>query len=261
MQGWLDEVAGPGYSQALLWALLALLVLVVLLFVIKLIRSMTFGTFIAGGRNRKNRLAVMDATAVDSHRRLVLVRRDDVEHLLLIGGASDIVVEGDIRIGQQQRRNPTPAPEPARDMQPPVPQPPVPQPPVPRPPVPRPPVPQPPVPQPLQAPPQQAIPARHEPARPSPPPAPAPRAPVIRPEPPRPVQPQRSEPRASAPYAPAPPRPAMPAANSDDLDDALLRELQVSLDDDGAKAQPRGPTQSLDDEMAKLLGELSNPRR
>ena len=128
MQGWLDEVAGPGYSQALLWALLALLVLVVLLVVIKLIRSMTFGTFVAGGRNRKNRLAVMDATAVDSHRRLVLVRRDDVEHLLLIGGASDIVVEGDIRIGQHQRRSPTSQPEPAREIQPPAPQPP--QPPV-----------------------------------------------------------------------------------------------------------------------------------
>jgi hypothetical protein len=53
----------------------------------------------------------------------------------------------------------------------------------------------------------------------------------------------------------------MPAATSDDLDDALLRELQVSLDDDGAKTQPAGPGPSLDDEMAKLLGELANPRR
>ncbi|MDQ6437621.1 flagellar biosynthetic protein FliO, partial [Mesorhizobium sp. LHD-90] len=115
MLDWLDEVAGPGYSQAVLWTLLALLLLVVLLVVIKLVRSMTFGTFVAGGRNRKTRLAVMDATAVDSHRRLILVRRDDIEHLLLIGGPTDLVVERDIRIGQQRR--PAPAAEPVREPQ------------------------------------------------------------------------------------------------------------------------------------------------
>ena len=103
MLDWLDEVAGPGYSQVVLWTLLALLLLVVLLIILKVIRSMTFGTFMAGGRNRKTRLAVMDATAVDSHRRLVLVRRDDVEHLLLIGGPTDLVVESDIRIGHHRR--------------------------------------------------------------------------------------------------------------------------------------------------------------
>ena len=113
MLDWLDEVAGPGYSQVVLWTLLALLLLVVLLIILKVIRSMTFGTFVAGGRNRKTRLAVMDATAVDSHRRLVLVRRDDVEHLLLIGGPTDLVVESDIRIGHHRR---TPASgEPARE--------------------------------------------------------------------------------------------------------------------------------------------------
>ena len=103
MLDWLDEVAGPGYAQAVLWTLLALLLLVVLLVVIKLIRSMTHGTFVAGGRNRKARLAVTDAAAIDSHRRLVLIRRDDVEHLLLIGGSTDIVIEHDIRIGQPRR--------------------------------------------------------------------------------------------------------------------------------------------------------------
>src|SRR5215468_2533953 len=40
-----------------------------------------------------NRLAVVDATAVDGQRRLVLIRRDNVEHLLMIGGRADIVVE------------------------------------------------------------------------------------------------------------------------------------------------------------------------
>lgn len=50
-------------------------------------------------RGRMPRLAVIDAAAVDSRRRLVLVRRDNVEHLLMIGGPSDIVVEPNIQRG------------------------------------------------------------------------------------------------------------------------------------------------------------------
>jgi len=47
-------------------------------------------------RGRMPRLAVIDAAAVDGRRRLVLVRRDNVEHLLMIGGPSDVVVESNI---------------------------------------------------------------------------------------------------------------------------------------------------------------------
>jgi flagellar protein FliO/FliZ len=47
-------------------------------------------------RGRMPRLAVIDAAAVDGRRRLVLVRRDNIEHLLMIGGPTDIVVEQNI---------------------------------------------------------------------------------------------------------------------------------------------------------------------
>jgi hypothetical protein len=47
-------------------------------------------------RGRMPRLAVIDAAAVDGRRRLVLVRRDNTEHLLMIGGPTDIVVESNI---------------------------------------------------------------------------------------------------------------------------------------------------------------------
>jgi flagellar protein FliO/FliZ len=62
-------------------------------------------------RGRMPRLAVIDAAAVDGRRRLVLVRRDNVEHLLMIGGPTDIVVEPNIvraspsRDQMQQRAN------------------------------------------------------------------------------------------------------------------------------------------------------------
>jgi hypothetical protein len=49
-----------------------------------------------GLRNRQPRLAVIDAAAVDGRRRLVLIRRDNVEHLLMIGGPTDVVIEPNI---------------------------------------------------------------------------------------------------------------------------------------------------------------------
>jgi hypothetical protein len=50
----------------------------------------------AATRGRQPRLAVIDAASVDARRRLVLIRRDNVEHLVLIGGPTDIVVEQNI---------------------------------------------------------------------------------------------------------------------------------------------------------------------
>ncbi len=41
----------------------------------------------------ERRLEVIDQASLDGKRRLVLIRRDDVEHLLLTGGPVDVVVE------------------------------------------------------------------------------------------------------------------------------------------------------------------------
>lgn len=50
----------------------------------------------AGLRGRQPRLAVVDYASVDGRRRLILVRRDNVEHLVMIGGPTDVVVESNI---------------------------------------------------------------------------------------------------------------------------------------------------------------------
>ncbi len=47
-------------------------------------------------RGRQPRLAVIDYASIDGRRRLILVRRDNVEHLVMIGGPTDIVVEANI---------------------------------------------------------------------------------------------------------------------------------------------------------------------
>ena len=65
-------------------------------------------------RGRQPRLAVIDAATVDARRRLVLIRRDNVEHLVLIGGPTDVVVEQNIvRGAPTNARAPEPVTRPA----------------------------------------------------------------------------------------------------------------------------------------------------
>jgi flagellar biogenesis protein FliO len=97
MTDWIASYVGTEYAQTAAYAIWGLAALLGVLLLFWLIRKFSHGTFISGGRNAPPRLAVQDATPVDSHRRLILVRRDDVEHLLLIGGNTDIVVEQNIR--------------------------------------------------------------------------------------------------------------------------------------------------------------------
>ncbi|MEQ8227174.1 MAG: flagellar biosynthetic protein FliO [Rhodospirillales bacterium] len=47
-------------------------------------------------RAGNRRLGVVEVTPLDGRRRLILVRRDDVEHLLLIGPTSELVIEAGI---------------------------------------------------------------------------------------------------------------------------------------------------------------------
>jgi hypothetical protein len=179
----------------------------------------------------------MDATAVDSHRRLVLVRLDDVEHLILIGGPTDVVVERDIRLASAKRT--TPVAEPAFTPQPPL------QSQLPK-----------------TAPPPQPVQQRQPVA-----PQPQVSAPA-RPEAP-PPQPRPSENTYVAPQVAtaAPPRPA-PAAQhpqqhrhsvEDALDASLVDELTLSLGEPAVEPPQR--LQTPDDEMSRLLGELSTTRR
>jgi len=61
------------------------------------------------------RLGVMEEAKVDRVRRLVLIRRDDVEHLIMTGGPVDVVIETGIAASRQEtvdihdmRQEPTP---------------------------------------------------------------------------------------------------------------------------------------------------------
>ncbi|MGO8920494.1 MAG: FliO/MopB family protein [Stellaceae bacterium] len=49
------------------------------------------GRLVASGGKR--RLAILEVLPLDGKRRLVLLKRDDVEHLLLLGLQNDLVIE------------------------------------------------------------------------------------------------------------------------------------------------------------------------
>lgn len=91
-----DDVMGAYGSRFFLAAGAVGIALLLLIGVLWLMRNRAPSPFVRGGRNRQPRLQVLDAAAVDARRRLVLVRRDDVEHLIMIGGPSDIVIESRI---------------------------------------------------------------------------------------------------------------------------------------------------------------------
>lgn len=55
--------------------------------------------FLGQSRPRQQRLNIIESMALDGRRRVVLVRRDNVEHLLLLGGAADLVIEQGIDAG------------------------------------------------------------------------------------------------------------------------------------------------------------------
>lgn len=89
----LGESAGTIVTSIL--ALGIVLVLIVLgLWALKLLTRNT--TMIGRGRNR--RLSVIDHMQVDAKRQLLIVRRDNVEHLILTGGPQDVVVESGIPV-------------------------------------------------------------------------------------------------------------------------------------------------------------------
>ena len=69
------------------------------LILISVIFRLTFGRRLRlprNGRTRLPRLGTVDAFDLDRQRQLVIIRRDNVEHLLMIGGPNDLLIESQI---------------------------------------------------------------------------------------------------------------------------------------------------------------------
>ena len=69
-----------------------------------ILKRMGFGDGLRGPLGRKRRLATVEAVMLDSRHKAILLRRDDVEHLILVGPNTSQVIERNI---------PAPPPAPA----------------------------------------------------------------------------------------------------------------------------------------------------
>ncbi len=76
-----------------------------------IIAMIVFGAFSRRMRGRRGqRLGISEYHELDQTRRLVLIRRDETEHLILIGGVQDIVIETGIGIPAQETHAPVAVP-------------------------------------------------------------------------------------------------------------------------------------------------------
>ncbi|MGL5735197.1 MAG: hypothetical protein ACRCYS_10065, partial [Beijerinckiaceae bacterium] len=83
-----------------------LILLLLLAYILRLVTRRRLGGTVP--RGRAPRLGVVEVFDLDNQRRLILLRRDNVEHLVMIGGPTDVVVESAfVRTGS----NRVPAPQ------------------------------------------------------------------------------------------------------------------------------------------------------
>ncbi|HEV7321705.1 MAG TPA: histidine kinase [Ensifer sp.] len=98
----METILADNGSRFIVAAAAVAIGLLCLVAVLWIMRNRASSPFIRGGKNRQPRLAVLDAAAIDTRRRLVLVRRDDVEHLIMIGGPTDVVIESRIVTNEER---------------------------------------------------------------------------------------------------------------------------------------------------------------
>jgi Flagellar biosynthesis protein, FliO len=80
------------YLPMLVIALIVLIAIIIMILIYKLFNQRVRG-------RKGQRLGITEFHEIDKTRRIVLVRRDDVEHLVMIGGNQDLVIESNIESG------------------------------------------------------------------------------------------------------------------------------------------------------------------
>lgn len=85
-----------------------------LLFVLALILLIAYGAkkfglmarvTVNSAKTRDKRLNIVEILPIDARRKLMLIRRDDVEHLVMLGTERDIVIERDIKSKTEKTGN------------------------------------------------------------------------------------------------------------------------------------------------------------
>ncbi len=110
---WLQSVFGSDGSPVVQYVTIFAVIFAVLTVIVLAVRRFGGGGLVdakrSGQRGRQPRLGIVDVYELDRQRQLILLRRDNVEHLLLVGGPNDVVIERNIQRGPQ--RDPSLRPE------------------------------------------------------------------------------------------------------------------------------------------------------
>lgn len=115
---WLRSVFGSDGSPVIQYLVIFAIIFSALAAIVLVVRRLTgTGGALQGrsGRTRQPRLGIVDVYELDRARQLILLRRDNVEHLLLVGGPNDVVIERNIQRGQRPLPEATLRAEPAAE--------------------------------------------------------------------------------------------------------------------------------------------------
>ena len=88
---WLQSLVSGDSGTATQMIAITLALVVVLILIVWLFRRIASAPAKRASSGLGPRLSVTDVAAIDDKRFLVLIRRDDVEHLVMIGGPTDVV--------------------------------------------------------------------------------------------------------------------------------------------------------------------------
>ncbi|MCQ0989718.1 flagellar biosynthetic protein FliO [Jiella marina] len=139
MPQWIIDLFGSSLAPIVWVAFVAAIVCILAIGFLFVAKRFWGGAIGSHAKHKGPRLAVVDMARIDEKRKLVLVKRDDVEHLVLVGGQTELLVEAGIRRGAMEapssaeptldeaprppaavppavapRPEPTPEPEPAK---------------------------------------------------------------------------------------------------------------------------------------------------
>ncbi|MET3559893.1 hypothetical protein ABID39_000577 [Bartonella japonica] len=101
---WLSNLLGTSASHITISFAFFIIIIVAVATVILFSRRFNTENSRNNIKKHPSRLTLCETIAIDRTRRLILVRCDDKEHLLLIGGLTDVVVESNVinaRVTQQ----------------------------------------------------------------------------------------------------------------------------------------------------------------
>lgn len=90
-----------GSGNTILTMIFALGVVIVLILIVVWLLKLAFKVSGNSARGRNRRLSVIDTMVIDQKRQLMIIRRDNVEHLILTGGPQDLVVETGIPVVEE----------------------------------------------------------------------------------------------------------------------------------------------------------------